>query len=102
MDFEIRKEGRPHGPTKLVKERELCLALVDQGMSGSEVSRIVGVNSRTGRKWSYGRPEGRAKGPRLRAHDVPAVAVRSVSAKSWPGRTVPRAHQDPADRAPTS
>ncbi|MFI6858252.1 helix-turn-helix domain-containing protein [Streptomyces sp. NPDC050416] len=34
-----------------------------------------GVHERTGRDCRYGRPEGRKKRPRLRAQDLPAVAV---------------------------
>ncbi|MDT9693625.1 IS30 family transposase [Streptomyces sp. P9(2023)] len=75
MDFEVRENRRPQGPRKLLKERELYLSLVDQGMSNAQACRIVGVHERTGRDWRYGRPEGRKKRPRLRAHDAPAVAV---------------------------
>jgi transposase, IS30 family len=81
MDFEIRKDRRPQGPRKLVKERELCLSLVDQGMSNTQASRMVGVHPRTGREWRYGRPEGRVKRPRPRAQDAPAVAVRSAKTR---------------------
>lgn len=68
-------EPEPQGPRKLLKERELYLSLVDQGMGNAQACRIVGVHERTGRDWRYGRPEGCKKRPRLRAQDAPAVAV---------------------------
>jgi len=80
VDFEIREDRRPQGPRKLLKERELYLSLVDQGMGNAQACRIVGVHERTGRDWRYGRPEGRVKRPRPRAKDAPAVAVRGVQA----------------------
>ncbi|MEU6357869.1 IS30 family transposase [Streptomyces sp. NPDC047072] len=80
MDFEIREDRRPQGPRKLLKERELYLSLVDQGMGNAQACRIVGVHERTGRDWRYGRPEGRVKRPRPRAKDAPAVAVLGVRA----------------------
>jgi IS30 family transposase len=81
MDFEIREDRRPQGPRKLLKERELYLALVDQGIGNTQASRMVGVHPRTGREWRYGRPEGRVKRPRPRAQDAPAVAVRSAKTR---------------------
>lgn len=80
MDFEIWEDRRPQGPRKLLKERELYLSLVDQGMGNAQACRIVGVHERTDRDWCYGRPEGRAKRPRPRAKDAPAVAVLGVRA----------------------
>jgi len=59
MDFEIRGDRGPQGRKKLVRERELYLSLVDQGMSNSQACRVVGVNRRTGNVWRHGRPEGR-------------------------------------------
>src|SRR5688500_13332011 len=59
MDFEIRSDRGPQGRKKLVRERELYLSLVGQGMSNSEACRVVGVNRRTGNVWRHGRPEGR-------------------------------------------
>ncbi|MGX1267098.1 hypothetical protein RKD18_000292 [Streptomyces phaeoluteigriseus] len=46
MDFEIRGDRRPQGPLKLLKERELYLSLVDQGMGNAQACRIVGVHER--------------------------------------------------------
>jgi len=69
------------GPRKLLKEREFCLSLVDQGMSSTQADRIVGVHPRTGREWRHGRPEGRVKRPRPRAQDAPAVAVPSATTR---------------------
>jgi IS30 family transposase len=75
MDFEVRVDRTPQGRRKLLAERERYLALVDQGMSNAQACRIVGVHDRTGREWRYGRPAGRAKRPRPRAQDAPAVAA---------------------------
>lgn len=59
MDFEIRSDRGPQGRKTLVRERELYLSLVDQGMSNSQACRVVGVNRRTGSVWRHGRAEGR-------------------------------------------
>ncbi|MGA5821236.1 IS30 family transposase [Kitasatospora sp. NPDC094028] len=40
---------------KLTREREAYSRLVQQGYSNTEACRIVGVNPRTGRRWTYGR-----------------------------------------------
>lgn len=73
MNFEIREIRSPQGRKKLSKEREHYLALVQQGVSNKEASRIVGVNPRTGREWRNGRPEGRKKRSRLPARRAPAA-----------------------------
>lgn len=56
MDFEIREERKPQGPRKLAKERdEAYFRLMQQGVSGREACRILGINRRTGQRWSNGR-----------------------------------------------
>ncbi|MER6952312.1 IS30 family transposase [Nonomuraea sp. NPDC000554] len=54
MDFEIRKDRKPQGPKKLIREREEYFRLMDQGLSSREACRIVGINLRTGKKWRNG------------------------------------------------
>src|SRR5207249_3511341 len=63
VEFEIRGSRVPQGCRKLIREREAYFALVDQGLSSCEASRIVGVHPRTGREWRNGRPDGRRKRP---------------------------------------
>ncbi|MEY9214613.1 IS30 family transposase [Thermobifida halotolerans] len=77
-DFEIRKSRKPRGRRKLLAERERYLALVEQGYSNTQASRMVGVHPRTGREWRYGRPEGRKKRPRSPAKDAPATSAGSA------------------------
>ncbi|WP_425831872.1 IS30 family transposase [Streptomyces fractus] len=55
MDFKIRKDRKPQGPRKLAREREQYLLLVDQGIPYEDACRIVGINSKTGRRWRNGR-----------------------------------------------
>jgi IS30 family transposase len=55
MDFEIRKERKPQGPRKLANEREAYFRLMQQGVSNRVACRILGVNRRTGQRWSNGR-----------------------------------------------
>ncbi|MDA2806597.1 IS30 family transposase [Nocardiopsis suaedae] len=54
-DFEIRDSRRPQGPRKLTRERREYLRLVDQGIGYAEACRIVGINTRTGKRWRNGR-----------------------------------------------
>lgn len=54
MDFEIRKDRKPQGRRKLIREREEYFRLMDQGLSSREACRIVGINLRTGKKWRNG------------------------------------------------
>ncbi|MEW2082072.1 hypothetical protein [Streptomyces sp. NPDC005283] len=46
MDFEIREERKPQGPRKVAKEREAYFRLMQQGVSGREACRILGINRR--------------------------------------------------------
>ncbi|GAA3483436.1 IS30 family transposase [Streptomyces yanii] len=55
MDFEIRKERKGQGRRKLVREREEYFRLMEQGVSSLEACRVVGINSRTGKRWRNGR-----------------------------------------------
>ncbi|MFE6365543.1 helix-turn-helix domain-containing protein [Streptomyces sp. NPDC057806] len=59
MDFKIRDDRKPQGRKQLVREREEYLRLVDQGIPYEDACRIVGINSRTGRRWRNGRSAGR-------------------------------------------
>ena len=64
MDFEIREDReRARGRRALSRERAAYLRLVQQGLSNKEACRIVGINSRTGRRWRNGRdPTGKHVG----------------------------------------
>jgi IS30 family transposase len=64
MDFEIREDReRSRGRRGLSHERAAYLRLVQQGLSNQEACRIVGINSRTGRRWRNGRnPTGKNVG----------------------------------------
>ncbi|GHH74498.1 IS30 family transposase [Kitasatospora indigofera] len=55
MDFEIRDRSVNQGCRALAEERLAYLQLVEQGASNKEACRIVGINSRTGRRWRNGR-----------------------------------------------
>ena len=75
MDFEIRKDRRPHGRRKLTAERAAYFQLMREGYSSREACRIVGVNRRIGKKWrnGIGSTAGRNEVPPARR----PVAVRS-------------------------
>ncbi|GII43570.1 IS30 family transposase [Planotetraspora phitsanulokensis] len=78
MDFEIRKIRTPQGRKKLTAEREEYFRLMDQGFSSLEACRIVGINSRTGKRWRNGwKPSGTRKG---------APPIARVVAPSGPSR----------------
>ncbi|MEU6777544.1 IS30 family transposase [Streptomyces sp. NPDC046759] len=78
MDFEIRKVRSPQGRKKLSAERAAYFQLVKQGVSNEDACRIVGVNSKTGRRWRNGRrPSGRNKA----APPVLPVAPPSASSQ---------------------
>ncbi|MET7339656.1 IS30 family transposase [Nonomuraea sp. NPDC005650] len=64
MDFEIREDReRTRGRRALSRERAAYLRLVQRGLSNEEACRIVGINSRTGRRWRNGRnPTGKHVG----------------------------------------
>ncbi|WP_411073642.1 IS30 family transposase [Streptomyces sp. cmx-4-7] len=78
MDFEIRKERKPQGPKKLARERAAYFQLMQQGVSGREACRILGINRRTGQRWSNGRnPSGREKAaPSITTVVPPSVPSR--------------------------
>ena len=62
MDFEIRKVRSPQGRKKLSAERAAYFQLMQQSVSNDDACRIVGVNSKTGRRRRSGRgPSGRNK-----------------------------------------
>ena len=51
MEFEIRKVRTvAQGRRQLVREREECFRLMDQGLTSYEACRIVGINYRTGKR----------------------------------------------------
>jgi transposase, IS30 family len=74
MDFEVRKERKPQGRRKLSREREAYSQLMREGYGNEEASRIVGINSKTGRRWRNGR---RPSGGRRAALPINAVAPPS-------------------------
>lgn len=76
MDFEIREDKQTRG-AKLRREREEYFRLMKLGYGNKEASRLVGINSRTGREWRNGRPEGRKKRPRAPAHIAQAPSGAS-------------------------
>jgi hypothetical protein len=55
MDFKIREIRTAQGPKKLLHERETYFQLMQQGFSNNQACLIVGVNSKTGRRWRNGR-----------------------------------------------
>lgn len=56
MDFKIRENRTvAQGPKKLLREREEYFRLMQQGLSTKEACRIVGINTKTGRRWRNGR-----------------------------------------------
>ncbi|MEV7347280.1 IS30 family transposase, partial [Streptomyces sp. NPDC093544] len=55
MDFKIREIRTAQGPKKLLLEREEYFRLMQQGLSTKEACRIVGINTKTGRRWRNGR-----------------------------------------------
>ena len=76
MDFEVRDRSVNQGRRRLTREREAYLALVGQGVGSQEACRIVGVNTRTGKRWRNGRnPTGRE-----------VAAARIAASRSVPGR----------------
>jgi IS30 family transposase len=76
MDFEVRDRSVNQGRRRLTREREAYLALVGQGVGSQEACRIVGINTRTGKRWRNGRnPTGREVG-----------AARIAASRSVPGR----------------
>ncbi|WP_327424872.1 IS30 family transposase [Streptomyces sp. NBC_01230] len=74
MDFGIRRERTGQGGRKLVREREKYFRLMDQGVSSLEACRIVGINSRTGKRWRNGR---HASGDRRAVPPIRAQAPSS-------------------------
>ncbi|MET7791005.1 IS30 family transposase [Streptomyces sp900116325] len=74
MDFGIRRERTGQGGRKLVREREEYFRLMDQGVSSLEACRIVGINSRTGKRWRNGR---HASGDRRAVPPIRAQAPSS-------------------------
>ncbi len=50
-----RRYRKSRGAQPLTSQREQYLALMRQGMGNAAVSRIVGVNRKTGHRWRYGR-----------------------------------------------
>lgn len=49
------KSGTTHSGSRLTEKQEQFGRLIAQGMSNSEVCRVVGINRRTGTRWRYGR-----------------------------------------------
>lgn len=78
MDFGIRRERTGQGGRKLVREREKYFRLMDQGVSSLEACRIVGINSRTGKRWRNGR---HASGDRRAVPPIRAQAPSSGASR---------------------
>ncbi|UYM24474.1 IS30 family transposase [Streptomyces albus] len=78
MDFGIRADRTPQGRKKLSREREAYSRLVQRGYSNAEACRIVGIDTRTGRKWRNGRSGERNQKP------VPPISL--VAPASGPSR----------------
>jgi hypothetical protein len=83
-----RQEPKSPGGPRLVAKRELYIALMAEGTNNSGACLLVGVNRRTGTRWSNGRSLVTADGW---VHDYPAIirpGRRPVSARfcpSWSG-----------------
>jgi transposase, IS30 family len=73
-----RREPRSAGGPPLVAKRELYIALMAKGTNNSAACRLVGVNRKTGTRWSNGRrfvtPDGRVH--QYEAITGPPSAVR--------------------------
>jgi len=78
MDFKIREIRTAQGPKKLLHERETYFQLMQQGFSNNQACMIVGVNSKTGRRWRNGRNADRKQ--------KAAPPVRPVVPPSGPSR----------------
>lgn len=50
----VRKPARTPGSSPRVVERERFMAVIGRGISNAQACRIVGVNRRTGTRWSHG------------------------------------------------
>ena len=72
--------GRP-GPAPLAAERELFTRLIARGIKNAEACRIVGVNSRTGKRWRHGRTVTSGSGRRL--HYPPVISTPELEISSW-------------------
>lgn len=60
------------GPAPLSAQREQFARLIARGVSNSEACRLVGVNTRTGTRWRYGRTTASTGG---RDRHYPAMAI---------------------------
>ncbi|GAA0612468.1 hypothetical protein GCM10009534_54000 [Kribbella sandramycini] len=109
MGFEIRADRGPQGRKKLAAERAAYSGLMQQGLSDKEACRIVGINSKTGRRGPNGRgASGRNKAASPTGSVVPSCASsrylstisREVRRNRHPvkGQYRPYAAQDRADR----
>ena len=65
--------GRP-GAAPHAAKREWFARLIARGVSNAEACRVVGVNSRTGKRWLYGRTITSGSGRRL--HYPPVINTR--------------------------
>ncbi|MGW6746732.1 IS30 family transposase, partial [Streptomyces sp. NPDC055025] len=78
MAIDYGKRRKPTGHAPQVQKREEYFRLVDQGVTFSEASRIVGINLRTGKRWRNGRHTsgGRKAVPPIRAVAPPSARSR--------------------------
>lgn len=73
MRFEIREARAPQGKKKLDRERAAYFQLMAQGYSSFEACRIVGVNTRTGKRWRNGTPPSADRPAGRPAHRIGAA-----------------------------
>jgi transposase, IS30 family len=81
MGFEIREDRAPQGRGTLDREPAEYFRLMNLGYSSQAACRMVGVNSRTGKRWRNGaRPTGRHKwAPPVTAVPPAPVSPRYLS-----------------------
>ena len=69
----------------VVEKQERFARLIGQGVSNSEVCRIVGINRRTGTRWRYGRTIlNKAGEPRLSTGDLQNPRSGILGICRWP------------------
>jgi transposase, IS30 family len=72
--------GRP-GAAPHAAKREWFARLIARGVSNAEACRVVGVNSRTGKRWLYGRTITSSSGRRLHYRPVINTRKAEISAR---------------------
>ena len=72
--------GRP-GAAPQTAKREQFARLIARGTSNAEACRIVGINSRTGKRWRHGRTVTSSSGLRLHYPPVTGALEREISSR---------------------